>query len=481
MRSALVIDDNHEFASILCYQLKRRGLSVQMAHSGEAGLALAHDARPSLIFLDLRLSDMSGLDVLTRVKGTLPDVEVVIMTAYPELSSALAAIRGKVADYLCKPFAFDELDAVLQRVLDGDGVVRAPRRPAADRGGTTQLVAESAAMQEVIALARRLGTTGVRAVLITGESGTGKELVARLLHTMSPRRDGPFVEVNCSAVSETLFESEFFGHERGAFTGAVGSRRGLAELADGGTLFLDEIGEMPLASQPKLLRFLDDQVFLRVGGEKKIRVDVQIVAATNRELKLMVAQERFRQDLYFRLNVASIVIPPLRERREDVLPTAAYWREDASARYRRRVVGFSAAAEELMLRYDWPGNVRELRNLVERLVLLCPGDRIDASQFPPELRDPGGPSDAGTAPGESSSLADAERTHIHKVLASVGGNKTKAAELLGISRQTLRAKIAEGGAASPAGPSARSGEAPCSRPAPAADPGRRMRERGNPG
>ncbi len=452
MRSALVIDDNHEFASILCYQLKRRGLSVQMAHSGEAGLALAQDTRPSLIFLDLRLSDMSGLDVLSRVKGSLPDVEVVIMTAYPELSSALAAIRGKVADYLCKPFAFDELDALLGRMLDDDGVTRAPRRLAADRGRSVELVAESPAMQDVIALVRRLGTTGVRAALITGESGTGKELVARLLHTMGPRRDGPFVEVNCSAVSETLFESEFFGHERGAFTGAVGARRGLAELADSGTLFLDEIGEMPLASQPKLLRFLDDQVFLRVGGERKIRVDVQIVAATNRDLRAMVAQERFRPDLYFRLNVASIVIPPLRARREDILPTAAYWREDASARYRRPVVAFSADAEELMLRHDWPGNVRELRNLVERLVLLCPGDRVDASQFPPELVDTTAsssgslstpPSHSPPARSESSSLAQAERTHIQKVLASVGGNKTKAAEILGISRQTLRAKLAE--------------------------------------
>jgi DNA-binding NtrC family response regulator len=440
MRSVLVIDDNHEFASILCYQLKRRGLSVQMAHSGEAGLALAQDARPGLIFVDLRLSDMSGLDVLNRVRASVPDVEVVIMTAYPELSSALAAIRGNVAGYLCKPFAFDELDAVLGRMLEGDGVVRPPRRPPpADRGRPVELIAESPAMQGVIALVRRLGTTGVRAALITGESGTGKELVARLLHTIGPRRDGPFVEVNCSAVSETLFESEFFGHERGAFTGAVGSRRGLAELADGGTLFLDEIGEMPLASQPKLLRFLDDQVFLRVGGEKRIRVDVQIVAATNRDLKAMVAQERFRQDLYFRLNVASIVIPPLRARREDILPTAAYWREDASARYRRSVVAISPDAEELMVRHDWPGNVRELRNLVERLVLLCPGNRIDASQFPPEL--------VGTAasatPPVSSSLADAERTHIRTVLARVGGNKTKAAEILGISRQTLRAKLAE--------------------------------------
>jgi DNA-binding NtrC family response regulator len=438
MRSVLVIDDNHEFASILCYQLKRRGLTVQMAHSGEAGLALAGDARPSLIFLDLRLSDMSGLDVLTRVKASLPDVEVVIMTAYPELSSALAAIRGNVADYLCKPFAFDELDAVLERMLDGNGAVRPPRRPAADRGRPVELIAESAAMQGVIALARRLGATGVRAALITGESGTGKELVARLLHTIGPRRDGPFVEVNCSAVSETLFESEFFGHERGAFTGAVGARRGLAELADGGTLFLDEIGEMPLACQPKLLRFLDDQVFLRVGGEKKIRVDVQIVAATNRDLRAMVAQERFRQDLYFRLNVASIAIPPLRARREDILPTAAYWREEASARYRRGAVAFAPDAEALMVRYDWPGNVRELRNLVERLVLLCPGDRIDASQFPPEMC--AAPPAAGPA---SNSLADAERTHIRTVLASVGGNKTKAAEILGISRQTLRAKLAE--------------------------------------
>jgi DNA-binding NtrC family response regulator len=259
------------------------------------------------------------------------------------------------------------------------------------------------------------------------------------------------VEVNCSAVSESLFESEFFGHEKGAFTGAVGARRGLAELADGGTLFLDEVADIPLSCQPKLLRFLEDQTFLRVGGGRKLKVDVRIVAATNRDLRAMVEQWTFRQDLYFRLNVVPIVIPPLRERREDIVPLAAYWLAEANARYGKGVAGFTPEAEALLESHQWPGNVRELRNLVERLVILCPGERIDHTQFPAEYSS-GSPSPAPMVTSMAvasperphETLEELERAHIRSVLAHVDGNKTKAAEILGISRQTLRTKITAG-------------------------------------
>jgi two-component system, NtrC family, response regulator AtoC len=437
MNSVLLIDDNQEFTRVLSRELRRRGHVVQSAHSGEAGLALASQIDPRLIFLDLQLPDMSGIEVLNRIKSNRPGVEVVIITAHPELSSALAAIKSQVTDYLCKPFAFAELDDLLRRVFDGRPVRRL-RAPAADRDATTvEMIGSSAAVLEVRALIRQLGGSGVRAALITGESGTGKELAARLLHAESPHRDGPFVEVNCSAVSETLFESEFFGHERGAFTGAVDGRPGLAELAHGGTLFLDEVGEIPRSCQPKLLRFLDDGTFLRVGGRKKIQVDAQIVAATNRDLRAMVAQWTFRQDLYFRLNVAPITLPPLRERPEDIVPLATYWLAEANARYGKRIRGFLPEAEAMLRAYPWPGNVRELRNLVERLVILCPDEQIPPSRFPPEfVSPPPGPPARATV-----SLEELERDHIRKVLASVKGNKTKAAGILGISRQTLRSKL----------------------------------------
>jgi len=282
------------------------------------------------------------------------------------------------------------------------------------------------------------------------------------VHAEGPRRTGPFIEVNCSAISEALFESELFGHERGAFTGAVGSRRGLAEMADGGTLFLDEIGEMPLSCQAKLLRFLDDQTFLRVGGSKKIRVDTQIVAATNRDLKRMVALGTFREDLYYRLLVAPITLTPLRSRPDDILPVASHWLRRISARHGNRVGEFTPEAEQRLLSYAWPGNVREMRNLIERLVILCPGDRIGEEQLPlefsPALAEPT-PEDvsflyrmeaarAGTDESPASaegvpppSLDEIGHAHIRMVLAKMKGNKTKAAEALGISRQTLRSRL----------------------------------------
>jgi len=445
MNGVLIIDDSHEFTEIISRELRRRGYEVQSAHSGEAGLRLAAAQAPRLILLDLHMPDMSGLEVLNRMKALSPDVAVVIVTGFPELSSALAAIKGKVIDYLCKPFPFDELDEVLRKVFQdrpsGPGK-KLELAPAPERVPQIEMVGASKATQQLRDLIGQLAASGVRAALITGESGTGKDLAARLFHAAGPRRHRPFVEVNCSAVSESLFESEFFGHEKGAFTGAVGARRGLAELADGGTLFLDEVADIPLSCQPKLLRFLEDQSFLRVGGGRKIRVDVQIIAATNRDLRAMVEQWGFRQDLYFRLNVVPVVIPPLRERREDILPLAAYWLAEANARYGKRVLGFTREAEGLLIAHDWPGNVRELRNLVERLVILCPGMRIDHTQVPAEYAGfPPAPATVEPAPsGET--LRDLERAHIRSVLAKVDGNKTKAAEILGISRQTLRSKIA---------------------------------------
>jgi DNA-binding NtrC family response regulator len=464
MSKTLIIDDNRELAKILSVELTRRGHTVHCAHSGTEGLALLDRTAPDLIFLDLRLPDMNGTDVLAPARARRPEAEVVIMTAYPHLSSALAAIKGRVVDYLCKPFTFDELTPVLQRALlnrERQLHTASPRGPEGLQGGI-EMIGASETSVALRAMISQLAASGVRAALITGESGTGKELAAGLLHAEGPRREGPFIEVNCSAITETLFESELFGHERGAFTGAVGSRRGLAEMADGGTLFLDEIGDMPLSCQAKLLRFLDDQTFLRVGGTRKVRVNTQIVAATNRDLKAMVAEGTFRGDLYYRLLVAPIALTPLRSRPDDILPLASHWLRRISAQHGNRVTGFTPEAERRLLAYAWPGNVREMRNLIERLVILCPGDRIGEEQLPlefsPTLAEPT-PEDVSflyrmeaARAGMDETPASAEgmlppsldeigHAHIRMVLAKMKGNKTKAAEALGISRQTLRSRL----------------------------------------
>jgi DNA-binding NtrC family response regulator len=445
--SVLVIDDNREYCETLCAELRRRGYGGRAAYSGAAGLASVVESAPKLIILDLNLVDMSGMDVLSQVRAIAPSAEVVIATGYPELSSALGAIKQKATDYLCKPFAFDELDTILRRVFARNLEAVRAAEPKTPPVAAPRMIGASAATRETEALIHRIAETGVRAALITGESGTGKDLAARLFHAHSRRRGGPFIEVNCSAITESLFESELFGHEKGAFTGAVNARRGLVEMADGGTLFLDEIAEIPVASQPKLLRFLEDQSFIRVGGSRKTSVDVQIIAATNRDLRSMVEQWTFRADLYFRLNVVPIVLPPLRERPEDIVPLLHFWLADANERYGKSVEGFTEDAEAALVRHAWPGNVRELRNLVERLVILARGRQISRADLPgeyvaaamtmpaPMLGEAGGVSDGGD------SLEHFERQHIRKVLARVDGNKTRAAEILGISRHTLRIKL----------------------------------------
>jgi DNA-binding NtrC family response regulator len=438
--SVLVIDDNREYCEMLCGEMRRRGYAARAAYSGAAGLASIMEAPPSLVILDLNLVDMSGMDVLSQLRRIAPNAEVVIATAFPELSSALGAIKQKAIDYLCKPFSFDELDTILRRVFTR---AAEPARVAEPKAAVPlpEMVGASAATQELKSLLGRIAETGVRAALITGESGTGKDLAARLFHAQSRRRNGPFVEVNCSAITETLFESEVFGHEKGAFTGAVSARRGLVEMADGGTLFLDEVAEIPLASQPKLLRFLEDQSFIRVGSNRKTSVDVQIIAATNRDLRAMVEQWTFRADLYFRLNVVPIVLPALRERPEDIAPLLRFWLAEANQRYGKGVEGFTEDAETVLIRHPWPGNVRELRNLVERLVILARGRRITRAELPPEyLAAPAAPAPTEAEP-QGESLEHFERQHIRKVLARVDGNKTRAAEILGISRHTLRLKL----------------------------------------
>jgi DNA-binding NtrC family response regulator len=356
-------------------------------------------------------------------------------------------MKAQAADYLCKPFDLDELRLVVQRILDSSALAQKYRRLQEleqDRHKATRITGESRAAKRLRQVIKQVAASEAPSVLIYGESGTGKELVARGLHHGGPRSEYPLVEVNCAGISESLFESELFGHERGAFTDAKTAKKGLAEVAHKGTLFLDEIGEMALPLQAKFLRFLEERRFRRVGGTHDIPVDVRVVSATNRDLLELVRASSFRKDLYYRLNLIYIQLPPLRERQEDILPLMQHFLEQANQMFNKSIRAFSPEAEDLMVSYSWPGNVRELRNVIERITILETDDHILPEHLPPEIS---GARPTAYAEGLNigslfpKALHEVEEAYIQAVLKRVDGNKTKAAEILGITRQTLRAKL----------------------------------------
>jgi len=400
------------------------------------------------VLLDLRLPDMDGIEVLRALKGRHAEIAVIIITGFGQIQSAVEAMKAGATDYLEKPFEhLDKLKLAVARALEE---VRARReiqrlhRLQEKEYRVDQLIGESEGTRRLRDLISKLARSEAATILIHGESGTGKELVARGLHYESSRRDFPFMEVNCAAITETLFESELFGHEKGAFTDAKASKKGLMEMADRGTLFLDEVSEMSLNSQAKFLRVLQERVLRRVGGTRDIKVDLRIIAATNRPLETRVKDGQFREDLFYRLNVIPIYIPPLRERREDILPLARHFVLDANTRFHKSIKGFTPEAERLMLGYQWPGNVRELRNLIERLVILGSSDFIEPAhmpvQFATQIRQPVVAQQTGDEPR---TLAEVERAYIAQIMQRVESNKSKAAKILGISRQTLRKKLME--------------------------------------
>jgi two-component system response regulator HydG len=374
-----------------------------------------------------------------------PDLPVVIITGQGTLQAAIDALRLGAQDFVTKPFGLRELLAPIRRVLETTRLrreVRALRQRQREQTGYPGLVGESPAMREVLDLVRRVAVSDAT-VLLTGETGTGKGVIARALHEHSPRAQGPFVQLNCAAVPEPLVEVELFGSEKGAFTDAHEHRLGQVEMAQGGTLFLDEIGEMPYSAQTKVLHVLEEKTFRRVGGREDLRVDVRLVAATNRDLEQAVAEGKFRQDLFYRIHVLPIHLPPLRERGEDLLLLARHFLDGFSREWGRKFAGFSPAAEESLRRYPWPGNVRELRNAMERAVLLASGPTIEAAdlsiaprcrlQIPP-----------GCDPLHTP-LSEVERAHVLGVLKSCGGNRTRAAEILGLARETLSRKLSSWG------------------------------------
>jgi two-component system response regulator HydG len=445
MDQVLVIDDDFATRTLLTRLLGQGSVEVHTVDNGQAGIRMADEIGPDVVLLDLRLPDADGLSLLDTLKSRHPETSIIMMTAYGQVERAVEAMRKGATDFLEKPFTHpDKLRFSVRRALEEVKAQRELSRLSKREAGRSvdALVGDSEAMRQLRKTVLQIAQSEARTILILGESGTGKELVARALHFESPRRASPFVELNCAAITETLFESELFGHEKGAFTDAVGLKKGLMEHADRGTLFLDEVGEMAQASQAKLLRALQERAFRRLGGARDIKVDVRVIAATNRSLEGLVREGRFREDLFYRLSVIPITVPPLRERPEDILALARHFLALATGESRKLIKGFTPAAEQKLLAYTWPGNVRELRNVIERMVILTTADVLDARDvpLPPQMAEPAA---SPPIPNELATLDDVERAHIRAVLAKVHGNRSAAARILGITRQTLRKKIGE--------------------------------------
>ncbi len=434
-----VVDDERRMVDILTMVLRREGYRVEAFQDGARALTALAEQPFDLLVTDLRMPEPDGLAVLRGAQEVDPDLPVILITAHGTVSSAIEAIKRGAFDYVEKPFDNDELKALVKRALDMTRLTRENRYLRSElrsRYSIDQIVAASEAMREVLDRARRAARSP-STVLLTGESGTGKELIARALHYHSDRVGGPFVAVNCKSLAPGVLESELFGHERGAFTGADRARRGLFEQAHGGTLFLDEIGEIGLDFQATLLRVLQERSVRRVGGERNLAVDVRIVAATNRDLRAEVAAGRFREDLYFRIAVIPIHIPPLRERPDDVIPLARHFLGKWNAELGREMSGWEDAVERYLLSHDWPGNARELENALERGMVLARGDRIelDDLRLGPEETDaaPG----ASTAQGLREFLDAAAAERIRAALEATGGRRAEAAASLGVDRTTL--------------------------------------------
>ncbi|MBP1713907.1 MAG: two component, sigma-54 specific, transcriptional regulator, Fis family [Deltaproteobacteria bacterium] len=439
-KSVLIVDDDELIRSFLHTISQEEGHRVEEAKNGREGLAKLIAGNYDLVITDLKMPALSGLDLLQEGRKQKPEARWIVITAFGSIENAVEAMKAGADDYLTKPFRDpDELRRVIQRVLreaQAEQTISFLSEELGKQFPPLEMIFLGEKMQKVQRLVKEVALTPA-SVLISGPSGTGKELVARIVHQLSPRKEKPFVAVHCAALAETLLESELFGHERGAFTGAVNARKGRFELADGGTIFLDEIGDLPPAVQVKLLRVLQEREFERVGGTKTLAVDVRVVSATNKDLKSEVDSRRFREDLFYRLNVFPIHLPPLAERPEAILPLAEYFANKFSVSFGKKFSGFTPSAQAALQGYGWPGNIRELQNVIERAVILSSGE-IDAHHLNLELSEDGVPTPDGL-------LRNLERETIQKVLSEVGGNRKRAAQVLGISLRTLQYRIKEYG------------------------------------
>ncbi len=439
----LVIEDNEDLSFSIAKVLKKEGHSVFVSKTGEEGLDIFQKELIDLVLLDLKLPKMDGLAVLHTIKEMDPDTAVIMMTASTDVKSAIEAMKKGALDYLLKPFELEELKLVVQKALELHQLkveVNRLKRSHAKMYPADTLYGESPQIREIRNMIHIVAQTPRTSVLIQGESGTGKELVANAIHYASKRANKPYIKINCSAIPDNLLESELFGHEKGAFTDAKAMKKGLFELAHTGTVFLDEISSMKSSLQPKLLRVLETQTFRRIGGITDIKIDVRVIAATNTDLGELVKNKEFRDDLYYRLKVMEIHLPPLRERKEDILLLAKLFLQEFKKEFNRKVQKFHPETEKLLLDYSWPGNVRELKNVIERSVILAQGDTILPEHLPVELHEQT-TSSAPVMKPSGMSLAEIEKWHIAEVLRSVNGNKSQAAKILDISRSTLREKL----------------------------------------
>jgi len=442
----LIVDDHAAHAEALADALQAIPAATDIATGGTEAIDKLARTRYDIVITDLIMNDADGMEVLRQAKERLPDVEVILVTGYATVENAVAAMQQGAATYLRKPVNLDELRTVVRSVIEKQGLRRANvelRRELDARYGFERIIGNNPRMLRLIDTLRQIAPTDAT-VLVYGESGTGKELVARAIHNNSPRHNARFVALNCAALSEGILESELFGHEKGSFTGAAAARQGRFEYADGGTLLLDEVGDMPTSTQVKLLRVLEQNEITRVGSNAPIRVDVRIVAATHRRLETLVKDSTFREDLYFRLKVVTLYIPPLRERKDDIPLLADHFLKELSAAYKKPVREITADARRRLAAYDWPGNVRELRNAIEHMVVVTTDPLLDADDLPDHIL-PGEAHAAAEAAPQliGMSLSDAERELIRNTLVTVGGNRVEAARVLGIGERTLYRKIKE--------------------------------------
>jgi DNA-binding NtrC family response regulator len=433
----LVVDDAPTTLEVLQRNLTSQGYQVFTAPGVPEAINVLDTTPVDLVITDLKMPGASGLDLIRHVRENFKEIEVMMLTGYPTIESAVKAVKTGAEDYLTKPFTDEELFSAVERVLDKLHLRRAAQPPLTQSRIASHygLIGESEAMQKVFGAIEKAASTPAT-VLISGESGTGKELLARAIHYHSPRASAPFVPVNCGAIPEELLESELFGHIKGAFTGATETRAGFFQTADGGTIFLDEISETSLSMQVKLLRVLQDKEVCMVGSTRPRKVDVRILASTNKDLPSLVKKGIFREDLFFRINVITIEIPPLRERGDDILLLTQFFTTKFSEELGKPIPRFSDNALQVLRNYYWPGNVRELENVIQRLVIMTDGDLIEVPDLPSLMR-----FSALRETGLHRTLAEVEAEYIRNVLASVNGNKTRAAEILGIDRKTLRERL----------------------------------------